>query len=516
LSQELIEFHANIGKQWFTNPSLATAHWIVSQGEKRSLFAYPYNTKRPPRLHRIAIFRSWTVEPVAILMQAIGLVHNIALNIYYGGWGQHAQDILCESNWLHKSNFDAVILTAENDNSFGNLVTAFQNRYDIPLLVHPYEKHRDLDGVPFHADELLSIAQAWMRDLYPLVKTPSKVLVMDLDNTLWQGVLGEDGFKGITLDQSLQHALLDLYTQGVILAVCSKNSEREALDVLWNHLHVLTRPNRLATWRINWQDKATNLCEIAEELNVGLDSLVFFDDSPIERGWVHSQLPEVIVPELPDDPALYASVLKQGLWFERGTLTEEDKHRGEYYAQQRQHKEAQATMTLEDYYWSLEQKVEIRQMTAETLPRVVQLFQKTNQFNLTTKRYTKQELIHMSNGEWKVFTLRAKDKFGDNGIVGVAILHFCGDACEIYSFLLSCRAIGRTIETAFLSWLTKHAKSSGAIWLYGWYYPTERNAPCADFYARHGFDYVDATPIHTTWAKVIPGKIEFPAWITYE
>jgi FkbH-like protein len=285
------------------------------------------------------------------------------------------------------------------------------------------------------------------------------------------------------------------------------------------------RPKHFAAWRINWADKTTNLREIAEELNVGLDSLVFFDNNPRERSWVRSQLPEVAVPELPEDLWKYATVLQNCLYFEGIGQTEEDKKRGRYYAEQRQRNEAKSTMTLEDFYWSLEQKVKIRPMTEETMPRVVQLLQKTNQFNLTTRRFSEGYLrSRREDLAWRAYTLEVTDKYGDSGIVGVAILRFHGGQCHIDDFLLSCRAVGRTIETAFLSRLTKLAFDKGAAIIHSMYIPTARNGIVKDFYAEHGFSYAgDFAPYRkfgeakgTDWVLLPEKSVPAPPWITYE
>lgn len=366
------------------------------------------------------------------------------------------------------------------------------------------------------------LALLWASHIY--AGKMHKVLVLDLDDTLWSGAIGRDGPEGIKPNLTLQRKAFQLWTEGVVLAISSKNNEDTAMSawVHWPDMPLLIE--HFATWRINWRDKATNLREMAEELNVGLDSFVFFDNSPRERAWVRSQLPEVTVPELPDDLSEYADILRDGQWFEGHALTKEDRSRGRYYIEQRQRRKAQATMAPEDFYYSLQQAVKIRPITAETISRAVQMLRKTNQFNLTAKRYTKQDLIQMFSDGWEIFTLQAEDKFGDSGIVGVAMLRYCDTTCVIDSFLLSCRAIGRTIETAFLSWIVDRALAKNACLLVGCYRPTDKNAVAADFYQSHGFNFIDSylpyrfskAGMIDEWGFPILSKgIDCPEWIAY-
>jgi FkbH-like protein len=281
------------------------------------------------------------------------------------------------------------------------------------------------------------------------------------------------------------------------------------LDV-FDELDMPLKLNHFATWRINWQDKVTNLQSMADELNVGVDSFVFVDNNRAERQSVRMQLPEVTVLGLNNDLGSYAEALQTSLFFENGILTDEDTQRGRYYAEGRQRKEARKKMSLMDFYHSLDQRVEIRAMTVSNIPRVAQLTQKTNQFNLTTRRYTEQEIIKMDcDPHWEIFTLAANDRFGDEGITGVAILHYHSGGCELDTFLLSCRVIGRGIETAFLRWLIVEAGWHDVTWFAGEYIPTEKNVPAKDFYQRHGF-------VEWTRGWKAPDCIAQPEWITYD
>lgn len=378
--------------------------------------------------------------------------------------------------------------------------------------------------MPVAPRELIQLARAWARFLHPITGKVCKALVCDLDNTLWGGVIGEDGMTGIRLSaeypgayfQDLQRAILDLSQRGIILAVCSKNNHDDAMEAIRSHPGMLLKPDHFAALRINWQDKASNLREIARELNIGIDSLAFIDDNPVERSWVREQIPELTVIDLPADPAGYARALRDSMVFERLTLTAEDKERGRQYAENRVRTELQQQAgSIEEFYASLQQEVEIARVTPMTLARVAQLTNKTNQFNLTTRRYTEQQVQEMdASDNHRVYSIKVKDRFGDNGLVGVAIARFAGSACEIDSFLLSCRVIGRTVETSFLAAIIEDARVRGCTLLRGWFIPTKKNAPAKDFLASQGFTKMKDDSDGQTWEfDLKSGNIEFPKWI---
>ncbi|MCX6632604.1 MAG: HAD-IIIC family phosphatase [Candidatus Solibacter sp.] len=378
--------------------------------------------------------------------------------------------------------------------------------------------------LPVASANLPHLAAEWLRFLHPLAGKVAKCVAVDLDHTLWGGVIGEDGLNGICLGaeypgaafQELQRALLDLKRRGILLAVCSKNNPADAMEALSGHPGMVLQPGDFAAMRINWSDKAGNLREIAAELNVGLDTIAFLDDSPVERQQVREQAPEAIVIHLPEDPMGYAQAVRDCPWFERLTLSEEDHQRGEYYAAQRERVELGRSVTSrEDFYRALEQTAEIAPVTAQTLARVSQLTQKTNQFNLTTRRYTEQQIAEMAAcPSCRVWSLRVKDKYADNGLVGVAIVKLDGDACEIDSFLLSCRVIGRTVETALLAHLAADARQQGAKVLQGWFFATRKNAPAQEFYRDHGFEMAEQRESGILWRLDLGEKeIRSPEWI---
>ncbi len=380
--------------------------------------------------------------------------------------------------------------------------------------------------MPISADCLPLLAEEYLKFVLPLTGKTCKALVCDLDNTLWGGVIGEDGMTGIKLDNEytgaaythLQHAILDLYHRGIILAVASKNNHADAIQVFEEHSGMVLKSKHFSALRINWNDKAHSLREIAKELNIGIDSLAFIDDNPVERQRIQAEIPEVTVIDLPADPMKYAATLRACPVFERLTLSEEDRERGRMYAEQRQRTELeQSAGSLEDFYRSLEQVLDMAPADSVSLGRVAQLTQKTNQFNLTTRRCSEADIAaKIADPDWDIYSIRVADKFGDNGIVGVALVHHDGDESEIDTFLLSCRVIGRTVETAIIGSIMQQAKDRGSKTLWGWFLPTAKNAPSADFYEKHGFNKSsregqDGTP----WEYDLTADlIAIPEWIT--
>lgn len=368
-----------------------------------------------------------------------------------------------------------------------------------------------------------ALVHEYMRLFCPLMGKLCKVLVVDLDNTLWGGVVGEDGFDGIQLGaeypgaayQALQRVILDLYQRGVILGIASKNNLQEAMEVIERHPHMLLRREHFSALEINWNDKAQSLRSIAAALDLGADALAFLDDNETERSWVRSQLPEVTVIELPETALQYADALRSSPVFERLSLSAEDRVRSRYYAEEgRREAMKQQAGSLEDFYRSLAMEAEISTVTPQTLARVAQLTQKTNQFNLTTRRYSEQQISAMAGDGWCWYALRLRDRFGDTGLVAVAGVHRDGMVEEIDTFLMSCRVIGRTVETALLAFIAEEAAREGSAKLAGWFLPTKKNAPAKDFYRSHGFTCTKEENGASRWEfDLTAGKIPAPPWI---
>ena len=372
------------------------------------------------------------------------------------------------------------------------------------------DPHKDLAmRVPLRSEGYGWLADEYMRFIHPLTGRVCKAIAIDLDNTLWGGVVGEEGASGIALGAeypgpaftALQQYLKALSRRGILLTICSKNNQDEALAMLRDHPGMVLRPNDFAAMRINWDDKAGNLRSLAAELNIGVDSFAFLDDSPVEREWIRSQLPEVTVIDLPADPVMFVDTLQRTPVFERLSVSAEDTARTELYRQERLRKAGEASHgSIEDFLRSLEMTATIDDVNAGTLARVAQLTQKTNQFNATTKRYSEEQVARFAADPGAIVrTIRVADRYGDNGLVGVLMARTSGERCEIDTLLLSCRVIGRGVETVMLSDVGALARSGGARVLAGRFVPTSKNAPAQDVYARHGFAAAQANGDGTVW-----------------
>ncbi len=366
-----------------------------------------------------------------------------------------------------------------------------------------------LSRCPFSEGMLRHLGQALSRAVAPLFVSPAKVAVLDLDNTLWGGIVGEDGLHGIVLSESgpgaaygaFQEALLQLRRQGVLLCIASKNNEADAFEIFDRHPGMRLRREHLSAWRIGWQSKSESLRQLAKELSLGLSSLVFIDDSPTECEEVRRMLPEVTVVELPKDPAHFVTALRGVAVLDRMTLTAEDRLRADQYAAERRRTEARESApdgsaesdpaSLKAYLASLELKVTVRPLLAADVPRAAQLTQKTNQFNLTTVRRTEAEVEALrQDPAYRLYVLEVSDRFGDYGLTGVLFIEEQGRFAShfaIDTLLLSCRVLGRGVETAFLKAAVADLLALGGGPLIGRFVPTAKNAPAAGFLAGHGF-----------------------------
>ena len=604
VSGEAAKAQLLLARLWRENPGSAPAGFVVSRLEPLSSYLSPISC-------RIAILRSFTVEPIVPLLRAAALINGLELTVQIGDFNAYAQEMIDRKSNLYRFGPDIVFLAVQTrdltpdlwngyadlraddlsavidrvSTDFRSWVQAFRSYCQAPLILHTLEtpfmpsngildsqsetgqvqtirrinlellrlaheqtnvyllnydaliarhgkitwkdEHKWLTArLPISADCLIHLADEWLRFIHPLTGKVCKALVIDLDNTLWGGVIGEDGMNGIALGpeypgaayQDLQRAILDLHRRGVILTVCSKNNPTEAMEALERHPEMLLRPSHFSVLRINWNDKVRNIREIAEELKIGIDALAFLDDNPVERQWIRSQLPEVTVIDLPGNPMEYAEALRESPVFERLDLSDEDLKRGKYYAEERRRKQMKENLpSLNNFYRSLSMEVDIFPVNQGTLSRVAQLTQKTNQFNLTTRRYTEQQISEIrANPDWRVYAMRVRDRFGDSGLVGVAIIHLQDDTAEIDTFLLSCRVIGRTLETALLAMVAEQARRAGARRLWGWFFPTKKNAPARDFFQVHGFSCILDEVGKSCWEfNLDEGAIRVPAWIKF-
>lgn len=605
---------------WRREAGPAAASFVVSrfEGLRAELSLVPY---------RVALLRSFTVEPLVPLLRAACFAAGIDAEVHTGQFNAYAQEILDPESDLYRFAPDAVFLAAHTADvapelwhgfaslargearrvvsrvvsEFQTLAEVFRRHSRAHLVVHTFEEParpsyglldaRDEEGqsacvrrindglrrafaglagvhlldydalvarrgragwrderkwiaarLPVSAANLSHVVGEWMRFLHPLAGRVSKAVAVDLDNTLWGGVVGEDGMAGLKLGDDypgaafaeVQRALIDLRARGVLLCLCSKNNEDEALAAVETHPAMLLRLKDFAAVRVNWDDKARNLRALAAELNIATDALAFLDDNPVERAHVRTQLPEVHVVELPGDPLLYADALRSDPFFERLSLSEEDRERPIFYARERERRNsARSATTRAEFLRSLAQVAEVSAVNEATLARAAQLTQKTNQFNLTTRRYTEQQLAEIcALSEWQTLALRVRDRFGDNGLVALAIVRHGsarrdgdGDAgqasrdddgtvSEIDTLLLSCRVIGRGVETALLARVAAEARGRGSRELRGWFFPTKKNAPARDFYAAHGFVARASEERGTLWSLDLSrGVVACPDWI---
>jgi FkbH-like protein len=353
----------------------------------------------------------------------------------------------------------------------------------------------------YHPNASKLFAELVLRHLRALTVSPKKLLAVDLDNTLWGGILGEDGMGGLRLGGEnegyafvrFQRALKTLKKNGVLLAVVSKNNEEDALEIIRNHPDMVLKLEDFVTYRINWDPKPRNLLSIAEELGLGIDSFVFFDDSDFEREMMRETIPEVDVIDVPEDPALYVRAISDYAGFDSLHITPEDQSRTEmYHTEFARNRLQKSAASREEFFLSLQMKAFIQKVDLNGLDRVHQLINKTNQFNLTTKRYTRSQLQELLNHErFELLAVRLQDSLGESGTIGVMIVKKKPPEWRLDSFLLSCRVIGRTLEFALIRWLAEKAKDDGIPHLVAEFVPTKRNAVAKDFLPAAGFRELD-------------------------
>lgn len=360
----------------------------------------------------------------------------------------------------------------------------------------------NLAKLPFSSELLPLYADQACRLVAALRGKSKKCLVLDLDNTLWGGVIGDDGLDGILLGQGdatgeahldVQRTALALRQRGVVLAVSSKNTDEVARQPFAKHPEMLLREDHIAVFQANWQDKASNITAIAEELKLGLDSLVFLDDNPVERELVRRLLPEVAVPELPSDPALYGRTLLAAGYFESITFSPEDRQRADQYQDNARRVALQKQSgDVDGYLASLNMRLTFQPFDDAGRARIAQLINKSNQFNLTTRRYTEPE-VALVQRDPAAFTLQVRlaDSFGDNGMISVLICRQVEDAWEIDTWLMSCRVLGRKVEQAVLRELIEQARARGVTRLLGRYLPTEKNKLVEQHYEKLGFTLLE-------------------------
>ncbi len=360
-----------------------------------------------------------------------------------------------------------------------------------------------LEYLPLVAQSIVEIALSTMGRIV-------KCVILDLDNTLWGGVVGDDGPLGIEIGAHgdgesfyhLQNYLLTLKKRGILLAVCSKNNQENALQPFLENPGMVLKRDDITVFIANWENKADNIRKIRETLEIGLDSMVFLDDNPFERNLVRELVPEVIVPELPEDPAEYVQAVSQLNLFESSSFSAEDVARSQLYKQEAERRELQTAYTnIDDYLKSLEMKLEVGRFEKSKISRIAQLIQRSNQFNLTTHRYSEAECEQMMLDSESCVPLYASlgDRFGDHGLISIAILRLLPESVEIVDWLMSCRVLARGVEHALMTRVVAIAQQRQARRVTGEYIPTAKNAMVKEFYAQFGFQKIGDAEGRTQW-----------------
>jgi len=355
-----------------------------------------------------------------------------------------------------------------------------------------------MSKMPFSNLAMRHISSEATKYITALKGDTKKCIILDCDNTLWGGVVGEDGVKGIALDQNhpgsyfikFQKDLLNLKSQGILLAICSKNNEADVISVFRDNENMVLKENDFSCMKINWSLKPNNIKEIAKDLNIGLQHIIFVDDSDFEIEMVNELLPEVTAILVPKNLSELNNIFDNKGYFDKIQDSELDSNRTEMYlAERKRKKELSSKSNLEDYYNSLGIEARVGIMDLSDLPRVAQLTQKTNQFNLTTIRYAEQDIEALSKSkDSDILTLKANDKFGAYGLIGVAVLRYSENTLIIDSFLLSCRAIGRGLEVVLLEECINQAHNKKMKLVSGLFSKTQKNSQVEYFFDNHGFD----------------------------
>lgn len=351
---------------------------------------------------------------------------------------------------------------------------------------------------PFSKEMLVSLGQEYMQYYSVLLGKMKKCIVLDCDNTLWGGIVGEDGPYGLKIGDDypgiaykhFQQEIIHLKNRGIIITLCSKNNEQDVWEVFDSNPNMVLSKNDIVDFEINWDSKAENIKKIAERINIGLDSIVFVDDSPFECELVRNQLPEVEVIQLSKNISENASLIRSCRLFNSLALTEDDKTRNATYKAEQVRKNLQSKYnTMDEYLSSLNMKAIIRRNMPEDVPRIAQMTQKTNQFNLTTRRYTESDIIgYIDSGSADVISIKLADDISDMGIIGAAIILYKDKIALIDTFLLSCRALGRRVEDVLYEYVVQQAKRRRCISLQGEYICTKKNQQVEDLYERFGMN----------------------------
>lgn len=450
---------------------------------------------------RVIAFVDNVLSEIRKNSKAVILLHNFEIPVYPSFGVLDYQDRFKQVNIFRKINSDLLTVINKYDSAYLVDVDLLQATLGYADFID--NRYWHIGKAPYTREACKVMAKEYIKFIRALRGKNRKCLVLDCDNTLWGGIIGEDGIDKIKIGmtypgsayQEFQKAILNLYNRGIMLAICSKNNENDVLEVMEKHPDMVLRKEHFVSMKINWNDKVANLREIAHELNISLDSLVLVDDNEFEIELVKKMLPEVKTVLLPKDSSSYRDLLNRCGLFDTLAFSEEDRRRSEMYRAEKKREEAKTkfqTTTLEEYYKYLEMELSIKKADKFSIPRVSQLTQRTNQFNLTTRRYSEAEIKKLSESrDADVYYVHLKDRFGDSGIVGVAIVKYSGREAFVDTFLLSCRVIGRGIEDVLLKACINAAIKRGCEVIIGLYVPTKKNSQVEGFYESHLFSCLE-------------------------
>ena len=429
-----------------------------------------------------------------ILWHSFELPHHPALGILDSQMADGQSEVIIELNRIARN------LLKETGNAY--LVDMNQSIARLGIKEFYDKRYWHIAKSPYSRLAIAEIAKEDFKFIRALKGKNKKCVVLDCDNVLWGGIIGEDGLTGISIGKNypgslyceFQKEVLNLYNKGILVALCSKNNREDVWEVFQNHPDMVLKEEHIATDQINWEDKATNLRRIAQHLNIGLDSLVFVDDSDFEINLIQQVLSEVTVIHLPKERAVdYKDILASCGLFDTLVFSAEDKKRGAMYKAEAERKKLVAqAIDLKSYYKSLEMVATINLADDFSKPRIAQLTQKTNQFNLTTKRYSETDINKFAESQYSdVLYLKLKDRFGDMGIVGVCILVYENNTAVFDAFLLSCRSLGRKVEDVFLGECLRLCQLRNIKVATGQYFPTAKNMQVEEFFQKRGFKVME-------------------------
>lgn len=475
---------------------------------------------------KLAFLSNFTIQGLPAIVRVRGIFHNLWAETYLAPYNQYAQEILNLESGFYKFKADVVYLLIDLESGLNlqfltDIIDQLLLRTNAKIVVFHREiadhyqanrsvlffdflkwlkasgheknwdtKYKDLGDLRLTIHAFPDLAESLLSYAVAVSGATKKCVVMDLDNTLWSGILGEDGFDKIVPDRKLQEFLLKIYNRGIMLAINSRNNLDEVMEAIEKHPRMILRKKNFSAWKINWSDKTANMIALAKELNLGIDSFVFIDDDLFQQNLIRETIPSIAVIPAQNNEELL-KFLERYAGFSVLELTPEDIKRAQMYTQERSRKELFSRVkTVEDFLKELRLKLVIVALDEATLARAAQLTQKTNQFNLTTRRYSEEQLKKFLVKGWKIWTVKAKDKFGDYGTIGLVMVEPKEKFWRVDNFLLSCRILGRDVEKQVADYLKNQACKNQSV-LTAEYVPTSRNQQTEDFWREVGFEIIE-------------------------